>query len=646
MTPKTFSCCFLLALFTFFCTSSHALEPAPDVTSDDCSLCHDGSEEDVAVVEMSHLDGSIHEGFECLDCHSDIAEVPHEDDLLPVHCGECHEGLEAKYIQHGIGLVSVSPGLPGCSDCHGTHQIRPASDPESVTHRSRRAQVCAQCHGDINWAKEHDMRLKNVVDAYEASAHGVVRAADSTSEAAVCTDCHGSERDPHRIYAPGSSLSSINHFNIPNTCGQCHEQEAEDFWDSIHGEFVARGDTHSPVCTDCHGEHGILQLKDPRSNVSPYRVAESTCSPCHETARINEVYDAPLGETVEFVDSFHGLKSRSGDSSVANCASCHGAHKVLPSTNPASSVHRDNLQHTCGECHEGITAEMAQRSVHAVDEAGGWPDIVRKIYIFLIVGVIGGMIAYVSLDFWRGTRRLLHGPQVRRMDGNAIFQHTTLMISFTVLVITGFALRYSEATIFTWMFGWAGGFGVRGVIHRVAAVVFLISTLWHFVYLFRPNGRKFLSGMATGMRDVREVSQAVSYNLGKRKEHPKFGRFSFVEKAEYWALVWGTVVMILTGLLLWFKNDAIGLVSREFVEVMRVIHLYEAWLATLAILVWHMYGVIFKPGVFPGNPSWITGKMPLEMYEEEHPGDPVTPEEPFLVSTVSDDASSEERLQT
>ncbi len=84
--------------------------------------------------------------------------------------------------------------------------------------------------------------------------------------------------------------------------------------------------------------------------------------------------------------------------------------------------------------------------------------------------------------------------------------------------------------------------------------------------------------------------------------------------------------MVLTGLFLWFRNETVDLLSREFVSVSRVIHLYEAWLASLAILVWHFYAVIFKPGVYPGNPSWVTGKMPAEMYEEEHPGEPVEEE--------------------
>ena len=115
--------------------------------------------------------------------------------------------------------------------------------------------------------------------------------------------------------------------------------------------------------------------------------------------------------------------------------------------------------------------------------------------------------------------------------------------------------------------------------------------------------------------------ERLLYNIGRRNTTPKYKRFSYVEKAEYWALVWGTVVMIATGLLLWFDNLAVKLLGTTVLEVIRVIHFYEAWLATLAIIVWHMYVVVFQPSVYPGNPAWITGKMPRDMYAHEHPAD-------------------------
>ena len=109
---------------------------------------------------------------------------------------------------------------------------------------------------------------------------------------------------------------------------------------------------------------------------------------------------------------------------------------------------------------------------------------------------------------------------------------------------------------------------------------------------------------------------------------PAFARFGFVEKAEYWALIWGAVVMFGTGVLLWFDNRLVHWIPKGFLEVALVIHFYEAVLATLAILVWHMYSTVLSPGVYPGNPSWITGTMPEAMYRHEHGGEEPEPEAP------------------
>jgi len=98
----------------------------------------------------------------------------------------------------------------------------------------------------------------------------------------------------------------------------------------------------------------------------------------------------------------------------------------------------------------------------------------------------------------------------------------------------------------------------------------------------------------------------------------------YIEKAEYWALIWGSIIMTITGTLLWFDNffvSALGL-PKGILDVVLVIHYYEAWLATLAIVVWHGYSVLLSPHIYPMNPAWITGKMPRDMYLHEHPEAP------------------------
>ncbi len=619
----------VLAVLAFAGPARPSFREAPAIGSQDCAMCHNGDDASIPKVTEDILAKSSHAGFACVDCHRDITELPHPEKLAPVDCATCHEEEATLYKRHGRGIVGVTEDIPECTNCHGSHSILPSSDRDSAVNPGHLAETCGNCHSKLDLAKKHDIMLKKPVQVYESSVHG--RAAlGGVYVAATCTDCHSTEGTAHRILGPGDAQSSINHFNIPKTCGKCHKGIEQDYWEGIHGQLTARGETDTPVCTDCHGEHGILPPDDPRSNVSPTQVAEATCSPCHEQARLNEKYGIPAGRLATFIDSYHGLKSRAGDVTVANCASCHGAHRILPSSDPSSSINQANLQKTCGQCHPNISTQLAQTKIH-VNNAGtktGWAAFFTRLYLALIVLIIGGMVAYVFLDIRKKNREMLAKPMTRRMDANAIFQHGLLTVSFLVLVITGFALRYSEAWIFKSLFGWDGGFRIRGVIHRSAAVVLVFSSLWHLFYLRTRNGRAFGKGMLPNRNDVVQVYQMVMFNLGRRKDHPEFGRFTFVEKAEYWALIWGTVVMAGTGFFLWFENVAVKIFPKGLLDVLLVIHFYEAWLATLAIAVWHMYFTVFRPGTWPGNPAWVTGKMPMDAYHEEHPADTAVKEAP------------------
>jgi cytochrome b subunit of formate dehydrogenase len=231
------------------------------------------------------------------------------------------------------------------------------------------------------------------------------------------------------------------------------------------------------------------------------------------------------------------------------------------------------------------------------------------------------MILHWLLDLARHLRALLATrPQVRRLRLNEVWQHTFLMLTFIALVFSGFGLRFDEGWLSELLFGWVGGFELRGVVHRVAAVLFLLTGLWHGVYLVSSRrGKSWLKDMLPARLDLDQLWQMVQFNLGRRGKAPRFARFSYVEKAEYWALVWGSVIMVLTGLLLWFDNWFIHYLPKGALDVALVIHYYEAWLATLAILVWHLYATVYSPHVYPMNPAWITGRMPEKMYRHEHP---------------------------
>ncbi len=593
------------------------------IDEDSCVDCHEESAHGTDIEQ--DISRSIHDGLGCLDCHVDKNTDPHKDTDFQVGCEgcrNCHEDASDQYQAHGVALIGECEDMPHCSDCHGDHNVLPSEDRNSMAHPTNLPATCGKCHEDLNLTAKYEMLIDNPGKIYEKSVHGQA-SMGGIYVAATCNDCHSTGETAHKIYSPGHPESTINHFNIPKTCGKCHKGVEKDYWDGIHGKLAARGETDAPVCTHCHGEHGIMSPDDPRSPVSKSKVAEMTCSPCHDSATLNEKYGMPAGRLRTFIDSYHGLKSKSGDTHVANCASCHGVHRILPSKNEDSSIHPANLQKTCGECHPKISERLAATPIHGFTNRGlhtPIADIIEKVYIIAIILIIGAMIIHWVIDLIRQIVNSIRKPQVRRMRTGEVWQHTLTMVSFIALVISGFALRFSDSWITNLFFGWERGFELRGLIHRISAVIFIGTVIWHVLYLIlTERGKAFFKDMMPALLDFTQFYERIMYNLGRRETAPRFKRFSYIEKAEYWALVWGTVVMIITGIFLWFDNYFSAFLPKGFLDVSLVIHYYEAWLATLAIGVWHLYSTLFNPHVYPMNPSWITGKMPEDMYRHEHP---------------------------
>ena len=138
----------------------------------------------------------------------------------------------------------------------------------------------------------------------------------------------------------------------------------------------------------------------------------------------------------------------------------------------------------------------------------------------------------------------------------------------------------------------------------------IAASLFHIGYVtFTARGRRRIRDLWWRPKDLRDAIGLVKYNLGLSREKPQLDRFSYIEKSEYWALVWGTAVMAITGVVMWFDNTFIGILTKLGYDVSRTIHFYEAWLATLAILVWHIYWVVLNPEAYPMNMAWLTGNL-------------------------------------
>jgi len=195
-------------------------------------------------------------------------------------------------------------------------------------------------------------------------------------------------------------------------------------------------------------------------------------------------------------------------------------------------------------------------------------------------------------------------------------EHILLILSFTTLVITGLTQKYAGATWAEWMIAAMGGIEVVRVIHRIAAVLFILETIYHIgVIGYKLYVARLGPSMLPGIQDARDGVQAFLYNLGLAKRQPRMGRYTFDEKAEYWALIWGSVVMVLTGFMLWNPIAAARLLPGQFIPAAKAAHGGEALLAFLAILVWHLYHVHLRTF----NKSIFTGTLTREEMAHEHP---------------------------
>ncbi len=578
------------------------------------------------------------EAAKCADCHGDHTVDTKLDPRAatsrgnqPETCGKCHpnEKKDFEISDHGKALKEGFKGAPTCSDCHGEHGIELITDSRSPVSRKEQLKVCLNCHVNNPDVRSRVTPTAKFIESYEMSAHGMA-SQKGNSKAAVCSDCHAG----HKVLKGSNPESSVNIRQIPATCAKCHEKVHNEYAGSIHGKAFDKGNLQSPVCTTCHGEHEILPSSDPRSPSASANVSSKICETCHNSVTLNSKFGLASGRIRSYQDSYHGLATTAGDTKAANCASCHGVHGIKPSTDPTSAIHKDNLPATCGKCHPGANENFTKGAVHIIEgEEEGILYFISTTYIIMILVIVGGMFVHNLFDFLRKSKKKFEKRRFQTLEhhyGTGLYlrmsvqeriQHASLMISFIVLVITGFMLKFPNAW---WVVPFRNTIPefveVRGILHRIAAVVMVAASFYHIYYIFfTQRGKELLRDLLPKVKDISDAVGVVKYNFGFAKTKPKLDRFSYIEKAEYWALVWGTIVMTLTGIILWFNSYFLGITSKLFTDIALYIHYYEAWLAALSILIWHIYFVIFNPDVYPMNLSWIRGTLTEEEMADEHP---------------------------
>jgi cytochrome b subunit of formate dehydrogenase len=520
---------------------------------------------------------------------------------------------------------------------------------------------CLACH-----VKDGDGPAVDA-DLFKKSVHG--------QNGISCSDCHsGYEMGPHESELPplsadeqktvdrlsratwgeGDGLVKVSSPRAYLACQNCHTEETDAFAKSIHSRWLSKdGKIAGPTCASCHGSpHEIGGMADYAPTAAARqpvpadrRAMQERCESCHG----NEAFTKAAGLNPEtaatFHDSIHGRLVRVGNPYAPACMSCHalapeagGTHGIVAKTDPASPVAGKNRVDTCARCHENSNETFATLVAHEeLHETGGHPvpHLIHVAFSWLTTLTLLFFAFHVLIDFVYELRTRLsrkeHGISVAdvkrtviRFDIHQRIQHWFMLSGVILLGITGWPLRgagdveagpYSRA-VFS-LFGGAEG---AAIWHRVGAVLIIISSVYHLFYLTLLASRKQLPlSMLPTPKDAIDMKDNILFMMGLRKERPKFDRYMYLEKFDYWAVFWGMVMMVGTGFVFWFPAWFASWAPAWLVTASQIIHGEEATLAILFLFVVHFYNVHLKPSIFPMNWAWLNGRITVDMMKHEHP---------------------------
>jgi cytochrome b subunit of formate dehydrogenase len=599
----------------------------------DCLRCHelasiksskDGRSLRVDAVQVGN---SAHAKKACSQCHTGVSPSrvrPCETVISKVDCGSCHEEVAQQYRQstHGQLFAKNDSNAPTCLECHGTHGIRTKKDSASATFPTNVPMLCARCHRQGEKAAvRYNGVEKEIVERYTESTHGKGLLKSGLTVTAMCTNCHTAHRElPHT-----DPSSSVNPKNLPKTCGNCHSGIEDQFELSIHSASISRAGKPLPVCNDCHSAHTIR-----RTDEQGFRLTiMNQCGRCHEA----------IAKT--YFDTYHGKVSQLGYTKTAKCYDCHGAHDIMPIADPKSHLSRQNVVATCQKCHEGATRRFAGYLSHATHH-----DPAKYPFLFwafwgmtgLLIGTftIGGAHTFLWLPRALQMRRDFgrHEAQAGALEYERFsrlnrFMHASMILSFVSLALTGMTLKFSYTTWAATLSRFLGGFESAGYIHRLAACLMIGIFVAHVVDLTRRKNREFGSwrsllfgpdSMLPGKKDLSDLVGSIRWFLGFGKR-PQYGRWTYWEKFDYFAVFWGIFVIGSTGLTLWFPNFFTRFVPGWFINVATIIHSDEALLATGFIFTVHFFNTHLRPEKFPMDIVVFTGRMSIEELKHDKPAE-------------------------
>lgn len=586
----------------------------------------------------------VHATASCVDCHADASNLPHAQHLKPATCstGSCHSRDAAAFLRgvHAEAAVVGDQPAPTCSTCHGGHDVLPRRDRASRVHPVNIVATCGGCHRTHAPQSEDRPEGQVLVSSYLESVHGTLVTQSGLAVAATCADCHGS----HEVHPAADERSSVHRDRVPTTCGRCHVGISETYEKSVHAQVRLNGQENghkAPVCTDCHTAHSIS-----RTNVPTFMLdIVNECGECHNDASMSGSRRATFYET--YRASYHGQVTRLGSMRAARCSDCHGAHDILPISDPDSALHGDHRVQVCAKCHPGATASFAKFDPHADYRDSARYPLLHGVWLYFLI-VITAAFGFFGLHsiLWfvrsvlerRRLPRLNHagGPAIRRFTRINRVNHALVIVSFFGLTLTGIPLFFSDRPWAPRLAAVFGGVDSAGTWHRFFAVMLLVNFILHVINLFRcgaevaraaqgtPMGpRRTLLGWLFGphslfprWKDVKDCAAMFRWFLTGRGK-PAFGRWTYWEKFDYWAEIVGTFIIGGSGLLLWFPEVFANWLPGWIFNIAMVVHGYEALLAVGFIFTIHFFNAHLRLEKFPVDDVIFTGRVSEEEMKHE-----------------------------
>jgi len=646
MPPMSRTPFFHAGLAVLACAWASAARAA--VPNSDCLACHekpaltlktssdDDSNPAIETIRSDPFTHSVHGGLQCVDCHSTIREVPHDDKLPLVDCAKCH-AAEAKAYAGSIHGMSNAMGVSAaatCLSCHGNpHEMVPVKHADSPVAKRNLPETCAVCHSDPKLIAAYRMN-PHTADYYRDSIHGKALLRNNNQFAPSCNDCHG----VHDIKRSVDQSSRTNHANIAVTCGECHPKIEATYRTSIHGTALAAGNVKAPVCIDCHTAHQIQQPQTTQFKAA----SDQICGKCHQDRLAN------------YRDTYHGKAmalARPGEVSdvkVAACYDCHGAHNVFPPTDPRSLLAPAHIVNTCQQCHPGVGVSFTEYRPHADPLDQVHYPLFHAVFLAmtgLLLGVFAFFGLHTALWLWRSSRLYLNDSKayreaaarartdpevVTRFTAYDRFLHMLVVTSFLLLVLTGMPLKFYYTHWARMIFSLLGGVDHARELHRLGAIVtfgyFALHLTSLAIKLWRKRGavrdpatgryslRRIFGAifgpdsLVPSWQDVRDFIAHTKWFFG-RGPKPQFDRWTYWEKFDYMAVFWGVFMIGVSGLIMWFPKFFAHFLPGWMVNVSLLIHSDEALLAAGFIFTVHFFNTHFRVERFPMDTVIFSGAI-------------------------------------